>query len=462
MEAAKTLAAGVVAALVGASFGCGRPAGDVPPIPTQVVGHCIYVNNFSRAEECREYRGTGWDATAATNDCSGRGSTVVLNQACSYPSIYGRCLLDSSTTRPVLIHFPGDNASRCGGGRTGCEFFGHGYFLPEPICGGDAANNGSTGLPVFQPPTLNCRDPLPGEPAGRSANGQVCTWNAISASTEEGRHFENYASCEQVRTQRPYYPRPPAQPRSTTPDARLQDPAYMAELTWVRGQISSSACVCCHSSAIAPMGPSNWYLEAPGNFMDSFFSSGLALGAGWVSSESFGAYPPEQSNGFSRTTSGFPSTNPARMARFFAAELEHRGLTQADFQGATPFGGPIYEQLIYQPTECTGDSGVAADGTVRWSGGGARYVYVLRAGSRNPGVPPNLDLPDGTLWRVDVPYVGMPVASGLRYGTVPSGMNQRFPATGTAQALTAGSRYYLYVMQDVGIPITRCLFTYPR
>jgi hypothetical protein len=40
------------------------------------------------------------------------------------------------------------------------------------------------------------------------------------------------------------------------------------------------------------------------------------------------------------------------------------------------------------------------------------------------------------------------------------GANQRFPQGMTAPAaLRAGQQYYLYVMQDVGIPVTRCLFT---
>jgi hypothetical protein len=36
------------------------------------------------------------------------------------------------------------------------------------------------------------------------------------------------------------------------------------------------------------------------------------------------------------------------------------------------------------------------------------------------------------------------------------------PAAGAPSALTPGATYYLYVLEDVGIPITRCLFTAPR
>jgi hypothetical protein len=151
-----------------------------------------------------------------------------------------------------------------------------------------------------------------------------------------------------VRTQRPYYPARAGASRGD--DARLRDPAYAAELAWVRGQIDASGCVCCHSTRTVPMGTSNWYLEAPGNFMDTFFDTGLALGAGWIDSRSFGAYPPAENNGFDRINSGFPTTNPARMRAFFEAELLHRGRTRESFAGAEPFGGPIYDQLVYRPS----------------------------------------------------------------------------------------------------------------
>jgi hypothetical protein len=85
---------------------------------------------------------------------------------------------------------------------------------------------------------------------------------------------------------------------------------------------------------------------------------------------------------------------------------------------------------------------------------------VLEAGSANPGVPPNLDTPRGTLWRLDVPFTGSPINTGIRYGVVPQGASQRVPAMNAAPpALQSGRQYYLYVLQDVAIPITRCTFT---
>jgi hypothetical protein len=193
--------------------------------------------------------------------------------------------------------------------------------------------------------------------------------------------------------------------------------------------------------------------------MDSLEDSGLALGANWIDSTALGAYPAEENNGFARTLSGFPSTDPARMQRFFERELAHRGRTRESFASAEPFGGPIYAQLVYRPQRCADGYGVDRDGVIQWAGGPARYLYVLEEGAANPGVPPNLDLPRGTRWRVDVPPTGTPFRTGLRYGIVPPGATQRFPPSGAPTPLVAGATYYLYVLLDVGIPITRCTFT---
>jgi hypothetical protein len=150
------------------------------------------------------------------------------------------------------------------------------------------------------------------------------------------------------------------------------------------------------------------------------------------------------------------------MRAFFAAELQRRGRTRESFAGAAPFGGPIYDQLVYRPSACANGIGLDADGALQWTGGRARYLYVLDPGADSPGVPPNLDLPMGTRWRVDVAPTDAPIATGVRYGQTPTGATQRFPAMGAPAALTPGGSYYLYVLADVGIPLTRCLFTAPR
>jgi hypothetical protein len=150
------------------------------------------------------------------------------------------------------------------------------------------------------------------------------------------------------------------------------------------------------------------------------------------------------------------------MAAFFEKELVHRGHSVAEYADWTPVPEVFYEQSIYKPSMCEAGEGVGADRTVRWAGGGARYVYVLEASAANPGVPPNLDLPEGTLWRLDVPPEGKPLASGeVRFGEAPEGMRQGFPLSGPPKELEPNKTYYLYVSADVMVPITRCLFTFP-
>lgn len=437
----------------------------VPSGPA-LTASCVYTNPFSRAEECREYIDPLSTPESVATDCANQRGTLRMGMLCGYAATLGACEVRQPNTDAIRVMFPGADASQCPATQRGCTVFARGSFTPLGVCAGDggvAPSDASAPPPssVYQPAVRECRDPLPGEPRGMSEGGQVCTWSAVAGATEPGRRYENYASCERVRTQRPYYP-VDAAPARKTPDPRMQDPAYVSELNWVRSQVEASACVCCHSSRIAPEGPSNWYLEAPGNWMDSFFDSGLALGAGWIDSRALGAYPASENNGFDRVRSGIPSTDPERMTRFFQAELAHRGRTRESFAEHEPFGGPIYDQLVYTPSACTGTDGIAADGTLRWTGGPARYLYVLDAGSASPGVPPNLDLPMGTRWRFDVAPTSTAIASGVAYGRTPAGATQRFPSTGSPAPLTPGATYYLYVLADVGIPVTRCLFTAPR
>ncbi|EYF02278.1 hypothetical protein [Chondromyces apiculatus] len=315
-------------------------------------------------------------------------------------------------------------------------------------------------FPVFQPPVLECRAPSEGEPPGQSDGGEVCTWTMISGCTEPGRKFAEYTSCDPVYTQRPYRPVAPPEPFAE-PDPRMADPAYVTELGWVREQVEACACVCCHQQGITPKGAAVWDIDAPGNWMNTFSAYGLAFAGGFIDSSLLGAYPAEENNGFDRATTGLPSTDPARMAAFFANELAYRGQSPEDFAEANPTPEFFYQQSIYEPEACAEGEGMRADGTIAWSGGPARYVYVLESDAANPGVPPNLDLPEGTLWRLDVDPDAAPLAPGsVRYGEISGGAKQGFPAAGAAAPLTPGATYYLYVLADVGFPFTRCLFTY--
>lgn len=426
-----------------------------------VLGQCTYINPFSQWDECREYIGSDWNETNAAADCARQRGTFALEQACESEAILGRCSIEANTAKAYDLVFPSSDASRCNLAKTGCEVFAEGSFTASSICSDDGG--GSTNPPganVFRPGTLECVDPLPNEAPG-TQDGKVCTRSMISACTEPGRNFADYGECSTVLTQRPYWPAPPAALDGDDVQTRLLDAAYMNEVNWVREQVTACACVCCHSTEAAPeTGTSNWFIEAEPIWTDSFYPTGLAMGAGWVDSTALGAYPAADNNGFARDESGIPTTDTARMIRFFENELTRRGFTRADFEDTKPFGGPLVDQLNYEPGDCESGEGVDAQGTITWSGGAARYVYVLADGSANPGVPPNLDLPAGTLWRLDVLPDDAPLSSGIRYGESVAPAVQRYPTEGAPEALQSGERYYLYVLADVGVPITRCLFRY--
>ncbi|MDP3158111.1 MAG: hypothetical protein Q8N23_35900 [Archangium sp.] len=450
--------------------GCSCNGFEVPPLPEKVLGTCTYTNKFSQLTECKDYVGE-WSEKEATEDCKSNGANIVLAQKCGIAPAekFGDCIfiVDEAKQKFARVELPGTDSAKCASMERGCELFGGGSFQPSTVCGGLTGLDGPSGLPTFQQPTLDCKEPLAGEPAGKGPDGKVCSWSMISGATEEGRDFNAYGNCDMVRTQRPYYPAPPA-PDSTQADARMEDPAYAADVQWVKNQIQSTACVCCHST-VAPKGSSNWFLESGPNFFNSFFPRGLAMGAGWIDTVGFGAFPPEQNNGFTRATpmnpnhTIFVTTDDARMKRIFEAELAFRGKSRADFADQVYGAGPLDAQRFYVPQACDSGEGVAADGTITWIGGKARYVYVMDMNATSPGVPPNLDIPMGTQWRIDVPWMGgTPIESGsVKYGVVPDGLSQRSPLTGAPAPLEAGKQYYLYVLQDIAIPVTRCLFTMP-
>ena len=308
---------------------------------------------------------------------------------------------------------------------------------------------------IFIQPRLLCEPPVEGDAPAES--GSVCTYSAISACTEPGRDFADYGRCDIVRTQRPYSAQPPVV-QEVPNDPRLDDPAFMEELGWVTSQVKACACVCCHSSDLAPEGPSDWHLEASAIWTDSVSDEGVALLAGLVDSSAFGAYPPEQNFGFERVITALPSNEPERMKTFFLEEYLRRGYAEADAATIPPFGGPLVTQASYEPRACAGSIGVKADGTIRFTGT-ARYLYILENGSANPGVPPNLDTPAGTLWRVDVAETSPAMRGSVTYGKVPVGAAQRVPASGAPRPLAAGEQVYLYTLADVGLPLTRCIAT---
>jgi len=312
---------------------------------------------------------------------------------------------------------------------------------------------------VFIPPYLDCREPLAGE-TGLGPNGQVCAQVAVSGCTEPGKLFSNYASCDVVRTQRPFWPRPPAaEPRADDP--RLNDADFMRELSWVTTQVEACGCVCCHDSNGNAGQAGQWDIRRGPIWLDTLSDSGLALFVGLADSSVLGAYPPADNFGFDRTATGLPTTDTPRMKAFLEGELARRGISEEEAAAVPPFGGPIQANRVRKPGSCKeAGHGIAADGRVIFQGGLARYVYVLSLGSENPGVPPNLDLPVGTLWRLDVLASADALASGLVYGTTPPGSFQAFPEQAAAPALELGQSYQLTVLRDVGVPLANCIFNF--
>lgn len=430
---------------------CGRPEATVPDT---VFGHCIYENRFSKLEECREFRGDGWTTQDAQASCD-EYEVTVEEGACPYTSTQGACVTSSDPLKAIQLVIPGDgDATKCPDNERGCELFGGGTWVEGDICGGasidvDDLYNADN---FYIPETQTCV-----EADGGAAT--VCTWNQMSGCTEEGRKFEEFASCETVITQRPYSPVPPDTANSLD-DPRLADPEYAAELSWVKTQLDSCACVCCHKGSITPEGAAIWDTEAEGNFVNTFSDWGIGFSARAFDSSLLGSYDAADNNGFSRFVSGMPSTDEPRMKRFFEGELEHRGLTVADFADETPAPSVFYSQDIFVPEDCKEGEGVDDDGVIHWKGGRARYLYILEDGSKNPGVPPNLDKPEGTIWRVDTVPPAVPMKTGeVTFGDVPAGHEQEVPSNDEAPAELAAGRYVIFALADIGVPVTRCVFT---
>ncbi len=425
---------------------------------------CTYKNPFSQSGECKSYTGNAWTADKIAMDCMNSAYNMVgelrMDGQCGFESLLGSCEISSDAGEGYLLEFEGSRSSLCTMTQNACVSFLSGTFTPSELC----ADQNTTPVDpptmgnVFMPPDLLCKAPLEGEAPGLSENGEVCTYSMISACTEPGREFQNYGSCETVLTQRPYYPSR-ALGTTSADDPRLNDPTFMAELGWVTEQINACACVCCHSNQIAPNGASIWATDSDGIWTDAFSDEGIAMMAGLINSDVFGAYPADQNHGFDRSSTGSPTTDVARMQKFFKDEFSRRGRTLEEASTMPEFGGPLVAQRDYQPTDCNANQGVI-NNQVSWIGGDARYVYILEENSKNPGVPPNLDLPMGTIWRLDVLPQSPVMTTGFNYGEIPNNAIQQYPREGRPVTLEAGKKYYIYVMRDIGIPITRCLFTY--
>ena len=138
-----------------------------------------------------------------------------------------------------------------------------------------------------------------------------------------------------------------------------------------------------------------------------------------------------------------------------------RGVTDADIAAFDEFGAFLIDIIDTPPDNCTSEETIQADGKILWTGGNARYVYVKEVGSKNPGVPPINDTPEGVLWRLDVMANYEGLSPGIEYGAIPAGTYQVTPDNGTAPELVSGEEYHLYVLKDILVPVCNCIFTAP-
>ena len=309
---------------------------------------------------------------------------------------------------------------------------------------------------VFIQPYKSCEPPVEGDTLP-SDDGEVCTNVAISGATEEGRLFTDYADCDVVLSQRPYWPGDPDSVTASD-DPRLSDEAYMAEIQWLTDQVRSAGCICCHDSA-ADRDASGWDVAEEGIWLDGLRDEGLAILSGAVGSEILGAYSAEQNNGFDRDTVGLPTTDIERASAILDQELTRRGVGDEEIAQMEEFGGFLLDILDEPSKACGEGEGIDAGGIITWEGGGARYIYVMTPEAKNPGVPPNNDTPEGTLWRMDVKSNYEAVESGMLYGALTPGSHQVIPASGLAPDLKRGQQYKLYVLKDILSPRANCLFT---
>lgn len=319
--------------------------------------------------------------------------------------------------------------------------------------------------PVFIQPYKVCKD-LPDISKGDGSTKEVCAQTSIAGATHEGYVFSEVTSCEVVRTQRPFVKKPTV--IETSPDdPRLKDPEFMKELKWLTEQTRSTGCACCHdSSAVASKDYSVWDISHPGIWTDQLTTRALGLLSNRLDATTLGAYPAEENFGFDRSMTGIPTNDVPRMQRFVEKEVKRRGLVEQDFVGLKPLGGPLLSMIRKKPEACKPGVGITRDNRILWEGEAVRYVYVMEEKAEAPVVPPNLDRPAGTLWRLDVlsslGKSGSPLTSGLIYGSEPTGTLQQVPVKpAKAPELLAGKTYRLHLLPDVPLASTSCLFTYP-
>jgi hypothetical protein len=323
------------------------------------------------------------------------------------------------------------------------------YVMPEAVC-----------LPVDDLPDLDA-----GVQTTVSADGveSVCVWDHFNGNAPEGRDFTEFSDCTAVWTQGPGWFTPPAR-QYVSEDAVLDDPAHTEERTWARDQIAASGCACCHASGSGSGHTSGFDIDAPGVWTDSMTNAQLAMSAGWFEEHRlFAHFEATDNHGFDRTQTLWPTTDPARMEAFFAAEFARRGGDQADMDEAQGQFDALFGPVLEAPGACIDPYEGLVDGKLVWNGNGVRQLLLQEEGADNAAFPPNLHLPEGTVWAVYVDKDGALIESGtVAPGVVPAGATQLIPADGSPPELVPGRTYKLHVTTDImSLAPARCTFPFP-
>ncbi|MFT5681030.1 MAG: hypothetical protein ACI8RZ_001936 [Myxococcota bacterium] len=295
-----------------------------------------------------------------------------------------------------------------------------------------------------------------------SEDGELCVWDNFSGNVPDGMQFTDVLTCDISFTQGPPWFAPPSRVYESD-IVLLDDPEYAADLEWVSDQVGASGCACCHDSSTSSGHTSGFDVSAPGVWTDSMTNSQLSMGAGmFPEHQLFGHYDASANHGFDRTETLFASTDPERMKAFFTAELERRDGSEEDLEEAQGQFDALFGRLFEDVYDCIDPYEGIVEGAVTWNGDGVRQIYILEEGADTPGFPPNLHLPQGTVWAIFAEAESAPMASGTVVpGVVPDGAVQAWPEDGSVPAMVEGQKYRLYTSPDVMIPReANCTFTW--
>ena len=295
-----------------------------------------------------------------------------------------------------------------------------------------------------------------------SEDNEVCVWDNFSGNTPEGIPFTELLTCDRSFTQGPPWFAPPGRIYESD-SALLDDAEYAEDLEWVSEQVATSGCACCHDSSSGSGHTSGFDISAPGIWTDSMTNSQLSMAAGmFTEKDLFGHYDAAANHGFDRTESLFATTDPERMKAFFTAEFERRSGSEADLEEAEGQFDALFGRLFEDVYDCIDPYEGIIEGTIAWNGDGVRQIYILEEEAETPGFPPNLHLPEGTVWALFVDATAAPLESGAVVpGVVPDGATQAWPEDGSMPVLVEGRTYRLYTSPDVMIPReANCTFTW--